>query len=233
MPLKSIYLGGSIPNVITDIILIAMPMPYVWRLHAPVAQRIVLCGMFVLGIFIAIVSIVRLTIFMKIPIATAADVTFNFREVIVWSTVEINVGLVCACLPSLRPFVAILGLNKIFSFTNSRPSNAKSPGPSGYAGYGDRSNDRSHGRKKGSTGGLFSTIGGMTKLDDASEEYQLTDAPSAPGKNNVDVETTRVSHDTDSERGSKNRAQGGLHGIQVQRDWSVLVNEKDNRGRAH
>lgn len=231
MSLKAIYLGGSVPNVITDIILILMPLPYVWRLHAPMAQRIVLAGMFMLGIFIAVVSIVRLSIFMAIPIATAADVTFNFREVIIWSTVEINVGLICACLPSLKPALGFLGLNKLFSFTGSRPSNARSPGPSSnFPSYGDSSRDRSRGgRKKGATGGLFSTLGGMTKLDDESEEYKLTETPSAIHKNPIEIEAHRVSHDTDNEsRGSKNKNQGG---IQVQRDWSVFVDQKGNPRR--
>ncbi|KAF2649985.1 hypothetical protein K491DRAFT_721173 [Lophiostoma macrostomum CBS 122681] len=228
--LKSIYLGGSIPNVITDGILIIMPIPYVWRLHAPIAQRIILAGMFTLGIFIAIVSIIRLNIFMNINIATMDDVTYNFREVIIWSIVEVNVGLVCACLPSLKPALSIVGLNRIFSFNHSRPSNMKSPGPSTQPPSYNRSGGPRGQRKKGSTGGLFSTLGGMTKLDDESEEYQLTVTPAVHGKSNANVGIARMSTDNES-RGSGSRERGGgFGGIQVQHDWRVSVDQNGSHG---
>ncbi|KAF2794214.1 hypothetical protein K505DRAFT_337152 [Melanomma pulvis-pyrius CBS 109.77] len=225
IPVKSIYLGGSVPNVITDAILVMMPIPYVWRLHAPLAQRIILASMFMLGIFIAIVSIIRLRIFLSIPIATSANVTYNFREVIVWSIVEINIGLTCACLPSLKPAIGFLGLNKLFSLSaNSRPSNA-TPGP---GGTDDRPSNfvqsgRSRGgRKKGSTGGLFSTLAGLTKLDSEEDGFKIIDDDGQKrGLGHGDVELARVSHDSDrgGSRGTMHTAKAG--GITVQRDWSV------------
>ncbi|CAO2657793.1 Nn.00g039190.m01.CDS01 [Neocucurbitaria sp. VM-36] len=220
IPIRSIYLGGAVPNVTLDIIVVAMPMPYVWRLHAPLAQRLILAGMFALGAFIAVVSLVRLIIFLQIPIATSGDVTYNFREIIVWSIVEINIGLVCACLPSLKPALAFIGLNKLFSFNGSRPSEAKSPGPS--TGYNSRTGDsrRSRPRKKGTTGGLFSTIGGLTRLD-SEEELKIVD--DVHGRNHTDVEMVRLSDD------SKNstRKAAPVEGIQVQRDWNVFVDQRE------
>jgi hypothetical protein len=223
---KSIYLGGSIPNVITDGILVLMPIPYVWRLHAPLMQRIVLASMFMLGIFIAIVSVIRLRIFLSIPIATSANVTYNFREVIVWSIVEINIGLTCACLPSLKPALGMLGLNKLFSFsTNSRPSNATpAPGHTGDRASILGQSQRSRGRKKGSTGGMFSTLAGLTKLDSDEDGLRMIENErlrngglgSSPGKSDVELEIRR-SRDTE---GSDNR-DGIKGGITVQRDWSV------------
>jgi hypothetical protein len=215
IPVKSIYLGGSLPNVITDAVLVIMPIPYVWRLHAPLMQRIVLASMFMLGIFIAIVSIIRLRIFLSIPIAQSANVTYNFREVIVWSVVEVNIGLTCACLPSLKPAVGFLGLNKLFSFsTNSRPSNA-TPGPGQTderPSNFEQSNRSRAGRKKGSTGGMFSTLAGLTKLDSEEDEFRMIESE-GQGKSDVELQVRRSG---DTEEGGK---KGG--GITVQRDWSV------------
>ncbi|KAF2134347.1 hypothetical protein P153DRAFT_420062 [Dothidotthia symphoricarpi CBS 119687] len=220
IPIRSIYLGGSIPNVILDIIVVAIPMPYVWRLHAPIAQRLVIAGMFVLGTFIAVVSLVRLIIFLQIPIATSGDVTFNFREIVVWSIVEINIGLVCACLPSLKPALSLIGLSKLFSFNGSRISDAKSPGPSsGYPSrpFGSTDDSRkSRPRKKGATGGLFSTVGGLTRLD-SEEDFEIV--RNAHGKHQTEIEMMRLSNDggdimPDAERTT---------GINVQKDWSVCL----------
>jgi hypothetical protein len=222
---RSIYLGGSVPNVILDILIVFLPMPYVWRLHAPMGQRLVLAGMFVLGTFIAVVSLVRLVIFLQIPIATSGDATYNFREIIVWSIVEVNVGLVCACLPSLKPAFALIGLNSLFSFTNSRVSDNKSPGPSsGYPSYGfgrSAGSENSRPRKKGSTGGLFSTIGGLTRLD-SEEELKIVD--DVHGKSRTEIEMTPTGHD-DRDNASMTTPN---QGINVQTQWSVLVDKKNS-----
>ncbi|OAL53653.1 hypothetical protein IQ07DRAFT_677114 [Pyrenochaeta sp. DS3sAY3a] len=230
LSLKGIYIGGSVPNVITDAILIIMPIPYVWRLHAPVAQRIVLAGMFLLGIFITIVSMVRLTVFLKIPIATSANVTFNFREIIVWSVVEINIGLTCACLPSLKPAISYLGLNKFLSFTSSRPSNATPEPDKILSSYGRSGGSRKlRGRKKGSTGGLFSTLAGLTKNDSEEDGFHMMENQQNDNQARGcgAIEMGRISQESNNS-GSKNLGKNGF--IKVHKDWSVLVD--DNKGLA-
>jgi len=57
------------------------------------------------------------------------DVTFNFAKVVIWSVVEINCGLICACLPSLRPAIRLLGLSRMFSSSNH--SRGRSTGQDG------------------------------------------------------------------------------------------------------
>jgi hypothetical protein len=219
---RNIYIGGSVPNVLLDILIVFLPMPYVWRLHAPLGQRLILAGMFVLGTFIAVVSLVRLVIFLQIPISTAGDLTYNFREVIVWSIVEVNIGLVCACLPSLKPAFSLIGLSGLFSFNNSRASNDnKSPGPSsGYPSYNVES-QKSKPRKKGSTGGLFSTIGGLTRLE-SEEELKMVDH--THGKNHTEVELSAMNHEDRDDRSTAMPHQG----INVQTQWSVFVDQKSN-----
>ncbi|RYN42020.1 hypothetical protein AA0112_g1920 [Alternaria arborescens] len=217
---RDIYLGGSVPNVILDFIIVGMPLPHVWRLHAPIAQRIVLAGMFALGTFIAIVSLVRLIIFLQIPISGQVDPTYNFREIIVWSIVEVNVGLTCACLPSLKPAFRWIGLDRLFSFASSRPSDMRSPGPSSHGAMDDfGSNLKNSGRprKKGATGGLFSTLAGISRVED-EEEFKFVD-DDRQGKHNVEIEMGRRASDDSAQR----TATGG---ISVQKNWSVLVDER-------
>ena len=44
------FLGNAIPNIITDILIIIVPLPYILRLHLRVSQKVALVGIFVVGI---------------------------------------------------------------------------------------------------------------------------------------------------------------------------------------
>lgn len=239
--LKKIYLGGSLPNIIMDVILVMMPLPYVWGLQAPLSQRLLLASLFMLGIFISIVSMVRLSIFMKIPFDEGSDMTYHFKEIIIWSCVEINVGLTCACLPSLKPALAFLGLNRLFSFADSR---ALTPGPSANLqswqhGSQTISGSSKKPRKKGATGGLFSTLAGISRIEEEEDDvYQLTDKR-VHGESTAAV-TASVSRSSDDSKESREKIHHGsppnVHNgqknnwnINVQKDWSVFNEEENNR----
>lgn len=43
------FLGNAVPNILTDVALMALPLPYIWRLNRPMAQKVALGGIFVLG----------------------------------------------------------------------------------------------------------------------------------------------------------------------------------------
>lgn len=39
----------SVPNIVTDLIMLLLPMPVIWRLKLPTKQKIALTGVFLLG----------------------------------------------------------------------------------------------------------------------------------------------------------------------------------------
>jgi len=43
------YRAMAIPNTLTDGLILALPMPLIWRLQLPKRQKIALCGVFLLG----------------------------------------------------------------------------------------------------------------------------------------------------------------------------------------
>lgn len=219
MEQKPVYLGGSLPNVIIDFVLVGMPLPSVFRLNIPLGRRLILAGMFTLGFFICIVSIIRLTIVMSIR-TDDRNVTYNLRDFMLWSTVEINIGLVCACLPSMRPLLQIIGLSRLFSTGRgtSEPS-----GPTGNSSsYPLSRTEGSRPRKNG--GGLFSTLARLSKIDSDEDQFQMIDDISGrQGKNKVEIGASRTSNETDSE--SRTAA------ISVQKDWSVLVVGENSKQR--
>ena len=47
--MKKMWLGNAIPNILTDIVIIIIPLPLVWKLHLPRFHRFLLCGVFLTG----------------------------------------------------------------------------------------------------------------------------------------------------------------------------------------
>lgn len=231
---KSIYLGGSLPNVVVDFVLVFMPLPYVWRLHTSLYQRLILASMFALGLFICIVSIVRLTIVMAIE-SSDNNVTYNLRDFMLWSTVEVNIGLVCACLPSMRQFLKMVGLNRLFSSIrgSSRNTPGASGGPSNAVNPSKASQQQQQHKRsttRGSRSGILSSIKtGFNKFDSGDEGFQMIDSVANNnrfGKNQSQVEAGRTSDETGTSSDNKVADGKTSTGISVQRDWSVWVDER-------
>ncbi|EXK24245.1 hypothetical protein FOMG_19017 [Fusarium oxysporum f. sp. melonis 26406] len=101
-----VWLTAAVTNIITDFIVFALPLPVIKSLHLPTKQKILLSGVVCLGFFTCIVSIVRvptLHLVMKSP-----DTSWIGQGAAVWSVVEINCAISCACLPMLKPLISRL-----------------------------------------------------------------------------------------------------------------------------
>lgn len=46
---EAFYRYVSPPNIVTDVLILVMPLPYVWKLHTQVGQKVALTGVFLLG----------------------------------------------------------------------------------------------------------------------------------------------------------------------------------------
>ncbi|KAK6435284.1 hypothetical protein LTR95_008530 [Oleoguttula sp. CCFEE 5521] len=101
-------------NISTDIAILALPMPLIQGLmQIKKRQKLILTGIFLLGGFVCVVTIVRMTT-LKTG-SGAADPTYNGVDTLQWTGVETNVGLICACLPLLRPV-----LNRVIPWFGQR-----------------------------------------------------------------------------------------------------------------
>ncbi|KAK1951970.1 hypothetical protein LY78DRAFT_731711 [Colletotrichum sublineola] len=98
--------GNSIPNIITDALVVMLPIPYVLSLQMRKPQKFALLGVFLLGTFVTIISMVRLKTILAVDLKSP-DITWNFCDTIIWTNVEANIAIVCACLPSLKPLLSL------------------------------------------------------------------------------------------------------------------------------
>ncbi|KAI8651630.1 hypothetical protein NCS55_01408700 [Fusarium keratoplasticum] len=101
---RMFFIANAIPNIITDILLLLVPVPGIWSLQLRNAQKMAVLGIFGLGLFVTAVSFVRLYYVVSLDF-TDIDVTWMFSEEMMWTGIEVNVGTVCACLPSLKPIL--------------------------------------------------------------------------------------------------------------------------------
>ncbi|RFU25224.1 hypothetical protein B7463_g11110, partial [Scytalidium lignicola] len=101
--ISAFFIGNGIASVVTDFLILATPIPMVWRLQMPIQKRMSVLGIFALGGFVCIAGIVRVYVLAKM--FQSQDLTWNMSQAFVWSSVEPNIGIVCACLPTLYPLV--------------------------------------------------------------------------------------------------------------------------------
>jgi len=121
------FYGNAIPNIVTDIAMLMLPVPYIYTLQLRSGQKLALAGIFLVGLFVTIVSVIRLNYLLKGNLEDP-DITWNFVDIGLWSVIEANIAMFCACLPFLRPILNKISLGGIFSFSSlgSKPDTSSS-----------------------------------------------------------------------------------------------------------
>ncbi|EQB55051.1 hypothetical protein CGLO_05055 [Colletotrichum gloeosporioides Cg-14] len=111
----------AIINLITDVMLLAIPVPEILKLQMSKDKKIAVCGILGLGGFVCIASAVRVH-YLEV-FSTATDITWMMGPVAIWSSVEPSVGIFSACLPSFKPLLrAIRGRNMKSSSSGDKGS---------------------------------------------------------------------------------------------------------------
>lgn len=89
-----------------DFLIIGLPIPAIARLHLPRKQKVSIVMVFLLGFFVCGISVARLA---TVGIMSdEGEYIISGVWAIIWSAVEANVGIICACLLALRPLLAKL-----------------------------------------------------------------------------------------------------------------------------
>ncbi|KAJ5528055.1 hypothetical protein N7513_012214 [Penicillium frequentans] len=92
----------QIPNIISDLIILIMPIKVVIGLPIPKTQKILLSGVFLVGGLTLIFDIVRLWVMIELT-KSGPDITYYQAPTAMWTCLEAAVAIVGACLPNFRP----------------------------------------------------------------------------------------------------------------------------------
>ncbi|KAI5779910.1 hypothetical protein DFH27DRAFT_520180 [Peziza echinospora] len=93
----------SAVNILTDFFLVFLPVPMIWNIQIAKRQKFALILILALGSFAAACSLVKLKY--TVNYGKTGDFLWDSTQLTVWSVGEINVGIVCACMPALKPLV--------------------------------------------------------------------------------------------------------------------------------
>lgn len=116
--LVGLYLSSAPVNVSTDLAILLLPLPILTALRIEFRQKVVLVATFIVGGFVAIVDIIRIVYLQNAlrierahglneasASARPPDFIYEVSFTLMWSTVEVSVGLICACALVLKPLV--------------------------------------------------------------------------------------------------------------------------------
>ncbi|KAM0421291.1 hypothetical protein ACHAPT_010819 [Fusarium lateritium] len=117
------YTAMASITMVFDVIVMLVPFPTLMKLQIPNRKKTVLLGLFAMGTFISVIQIVR------IQTIKSLSNLIDSGALIMWSTVENNLGIIVASVPTLAPLVRYFNEQ---SRVGSR-SRSKSKGDSGYA----------------------------------------------------------------------------------------------------
>ncbi|RGP63505.1 hypothetical protein FSPOR_8558 [Fusarium sporotrichioides] len=95
------WVAYAVLNVVTDVMVLGLPILPITRLQTTIREKLLLCGMFLFGGFVTITSILRVTSVSN-SLKSKEDQTYNFIERGIWTLIEANFGIIATCLPVLR-----------------------------------------------------------------------------------------------------------------------------------
>lgn len=129
IPLITLYLASVPVNVITDLAVLVLPIPVLTGMQLPRKQKTILIATFGLGIYVIATDIIRIYYLQQSSSGfsgvSGADVSPLLGDEVdfawyaslsfMWSAVEVNVGIVCACVPTLKPLISRILPTLIYS----------------------------------------------------------------------------------------------------------------------
>ncbi|KAK4195884.1 hypothetical protein QBC40DRAFT_184766 [Triangularia verruculosa] len=101
----NIWWANAALHIVSDLVIMALPMPVLSALKLARRQKYALVGVFALGFFVCIVSIIRLVYLIDVVKMQGYDATYSSAQMIYWTSVEVNAAICCACLMTLKPLI--------------------------------------------------------------------------------------------------------------------------------
>ncbi|KAI1182780.1 hypothetical protein F5B17DRAFT_419053 [Nemania serpens] len=166
--LANFVIGSNVPNILADAVIIALPLPLLWSLRLSTLRKLGLIALFLVAAITTVISLLRVIFNASI---SPADATWNFVTVAILSTVEVNVGVCCACMPVIYPLFRCFVGRRIISKAHTSSNDAS------YA-YGRHSSHMRHrlgstDQELSDTDQLWSASGGVGDLSKKTPEIPM------------------------------------------------------------
>ncbi|KAL0944829.1 uncharacterized protein CTRU02_202716 [Colletotrichum truncatum] len=152
-------------NIFTDVCFATLPIPIIWVLQMKLRTRVYLIVVLSLGYFAVIMGIIK-TVY-QIAQPSSKDGTF-YQSIQFWGFLQLNLGIIAACAPALKPLVG-----RALKISSSRRYNSNNLYENRYptGRTGRTGNGTSHARRQGY----------MEQGSQGAPEFELEDGPFTPG----------------------------------------------------
>ncbi|PWY74507.1 hypothetical protein BO94DRAFT_627361 [Aspergillus sclerotioniger CBS 115572] len=122
------WIANATSTIATDLVILLLPLPQVWRLQLRLSEKVALTVAFGLGFFVIFASAYRFTVLFSY---TSTDSSYTLAPVVGWTAIEMSAGIVSACLPTIRPALQLaarkLGIQRFMpALLRSRSGNLSS-----------------------------------------------------------------------------------------------------------
>ncbi|GAB7365939.1 hypothetical protein MBLNU230_g7267t1 [Neophaeotheca triangularis] len=195
----ALYYAAAAFNILTDVIILVMPIRPLAKLNINSARRNALIGIFLVGGIAVAASCVRLY-YVVWQANGSGPQTAIF--ILLWSQVEINVAITTASVPALRPLFSKAFSSTSRNYSNQANLNYPSAGPN-VSGGGGASKLFSRSRRSGNM--ELGSIGGSGVAKDGT-----------------------VTHQQDSDNNSEEMILGRPHGIMRTVETQIKTHPTDD-----
>ncbi|KAH8596903.1 hypothetical protein B0O99DRAFT_508895 [Bisporella sp. PMI_857] len=154
-----VYTSMASLTILFDVIIMLTPFPMLIKTRLPKRKKLILLGIFSLGIFITIIQIIRI-----LTIKSLANY-IDSSQLIMWSMVENNLGIMVACIPPLSPLIRFFREKSSSRGTSNVQSGQKALSRGAYA-------LSTIGGKKGFVG-IREPAGGQGDMESSTEELTV------------------------------------------------------------
>ncbi|KAI1072972.1 hypothetical protein LB507_009021 [Fusarium sp. FIESC RH6] len=161
--INAITWSGAVINIALDFWILGIPLSQLKKMNLDWKKKWGVGMMFSVGIFVTIMSILRLSATVRAG-TSGANSTWEYLAVTKWSTIEANVGIVCACMPSLRILLVRI-FPKVLGTSKRR-----------YYNYGsDQYGSKLGGPNSGVNRSRAQTLGTTSKVDKTNHSHSRVD----------------------------------------------------------
>ncbi|CAG8977624.1 hypothetical protein HYALB_00011728 [Hymenoscyphus albidus] len=104
------WYGHAAWNTAGDVVILLLPLPVIRSLRMGRGQKLAVSGIFGLGAFVIVASIMRMIALNPASKVAQADMTYviSTSSAFLWTQVESCVAIICVCLPTLKGLIKIV-----------------------------------------------------------------------------------------------------------------------------
>ncbi|PWY89222.1 MFS general substrate transporter [Aspergillus heteromorphus CBS 117.55] len=125
----SLALTSAPVNILTGLAILFLPIPMLTNMNLPRSQKVIVTGLFGCGIFVTIIDVIRIIYIQRAVTdseessltqgqtdgTTLVEISAPAALSMMWSVAEVNMAVICTCIPLLKPLVvrvvpAIIGV---------------------------------------------------------------------------------------------------------------------------